>query len=316
MTHAPIAVVVPAYGRPEYLREALASVGAQTLAPAETIVVDDGTPGEAIRLVAEAYGARYVRRENGGVAAARNTGTAAAHARYIAFLDADDRWHPEKLARQYAVLKAHPEVRAVFCDYTFFDAAGPAQATALAAHAGYRAIVREPLGDGVVMLRMGAQAVAREMFLQSSSLVIDRALARAHPYDETMRHCEDYDFALRLLADVDIACVERSLTEYRYAGDGLSAEERLIRRGDLALLAHADATPHRYGAGSRVLQQRRYRLLFMQAIADLRAGERREAARFAVRSLAARPNIAALAVLGFAAIGYIPHRRENTRRPG
>jgi glycosyltransferase involved in cell wall biosynthesis len=305
----PISVVIPAYGRPEYLREALASVAAQTRAPMETIVVDDGTPGDAIRAVAEAFGVRYVRRENGGVAAARNTGIAAASQPWIALLDADDRWLPEKLERQYAVIEAHPAVRAVFCDYTYFDASGPARASALAKHGGYRAIVREPLADDVVMLRDGAQGVAREMFLQSSSLVVERALATSLPYDEAMRYCEDYDFALRLLADVDIACVERSLTEYRCAGDGLSAHECEIRRGDLALLAHAVAAPLRYGAGAAVLRARKHRLLFFQAIAELRAGERRAAVRFAARSLVARPNVKALALIAFAAVGHIPRKR-------
>jgi glycosyltransferase involved in cell wall biosynthesis len=316
MTRVPISVVIPAYGRPEYLREALASVAAQTRIPVETIVVDDGTPGDAIRDIAHAFDVRYVRRTNGGVSAARNTGVAAANAPWIAFLDADDRWLPEKLERQYAVVEAHPEVRVVFCDYTFFDVAGRAPRTALAMHGGYRTIVREPLADGVVMLRAGAQAVAREMFLQSSSLVIDRELAQALPYDETMRYCEDYDFALRLFAEVDVACVEQSLTEYRYAGDGLSAHEREIRRGDLALLAHATTTPQRYGAGAAVLLARKHRLLFFQAIAELRAGDRGEAARFAARSLAARPSIKALALLGFAAVGHVPRKREKTRRSG
>ena len=90
-------VVIPTYGRPEFLAEAIASVTAQTFADFECVVVDDASPEPATlppdpRL-------RLIRREhNGGPPAARNTGIDAARGTYVAFLDDDDVWRPERLA--------------------------------------------------------------------------------------------------------------------------------------------------------------------------------------------------------------------------
>ncbi len=97
------AVVIPAYNAAATLARALDSVFAQTLLPVEVVVVDDGSPDRAaIETVVARYGqrVRLLQRENGGPAAARNDGARASSASWIAFLDADDAWLPEKMQRQ------------------------------------------------------------------------------------------------------------------------------------------------------------------------------------------------------------------------
>jgi glycosyltransferase involved in cell wall biosynthesis len=109
-----VSCIVPVYNGEAYLGAALDSILAQTWRPLEIIVVDDGsTDGSAA--VAETYGAivRVIRQANAGCAAARNAGLAAATGEFVAFLDADDVWHPEKLDRQMARFEARPEL-----DYT------------------------------------------------------------------------------------------------------------------------------------------------------------------------------------------------------
>jgi glycosyltransferase involved in cell wall biosynthesis len=92
-----ISVVIPTYGRPQWLPEAIESVLAQTVQDFELIVVDDASP-EAVSVPAHPK-VRLIRREaNGGAAAARNTGVDAAHGRLLAFLDDDDAYTPERLA--------------------------------------------------------------------------------------------------------------------------------------------------------------------------------------------------------------------------
>jgi glycosyltransferase involved in cell wall biosynthesis len=106
-----ISCIVPAFNAERYLGEALDSILAQTWRPIEVIVVDDGsTDGTA--QVAERYGERirYIRQANGGPAAARNRGLDAATGAFIAFLDADDLWHEDKLTRQMARFEARPEL--------------------------------------------------------------------------------------------------------------------------------------------------------------------------------------------------------------
>jgi glycosyltransferase involved in cell wall biosynthesis len=106
-----ISCIVPVFNGERYLEEALDSILAQTYRPLEVIVVDDGsTDGTAG--VAARYGERiaYLFQPNAGPAAARNRGLAAARGEFVAFLDADDLWHPEKLARQMARFRARPEL--------------------------------------------------------------------------------------------------------------------------------------------------------------------------------------------------------------
>lgn len=97
------AVVIPAYNAASTLGRALDSVFAQTLLPAEVVVIDDGSADHAaLEAVVGRYGqkVRLLQRENGGPAAARNDGVRASSSPWIAFLDADDAWLPEKMKRQ------------------------------------------------------------------------------------------------------------------------------------------------------------------------------------------------------------------------
>jgi glycosyltransferase involved in cell wall biosynthesis len=106
-----ISCIVPVYNGERYLREALDSIFAQTYRPLEILVADDGSTDRTPGIVA-GFGdrVRYLRQENQGPAAARNLGIRAATGNFIAFLDADDLWHPEKLARQMARFQARPEL--------------------------------------------------------------------------------------------------------------------------------------------------------------------------------------------------------------
>jgi glycosyltransferase involved in cell wall biosynthesis len=94
-----ISVVIPAYNAAAFLPRSIASVRAQTLQPVEVIVVDDGSTDDTTA-VAAGLGVRVITRTNSGPSAARNTGIQMASGDWIALLDADDRWSPEKLERQ------------------------------------------------------------------------------------------------------------------------------------------------------------------------------------------------------------------------
>ncbi|MGH7720152.1 MAG: glycosyltransferase family 2 protein [Gemmatimonadaceae bacterium] len=108
---APVSCIIPVYNAERYLAEAVGSVIGQTRPPSEIILVDDGsTDGSAE--VAAGFGdrVRYFRQHNAGPAAARNFGLRQAGAEFVAFLDADDCWHEEKLARQLARFDERPEL--------------------------------------------------------------------------------------------------------------------------------------------------------------------------------------------------------------
>lgn len=113
MNAAAVSVVIPARNAARFLAAALASVRAQTRPVAEILVVDDGSTDATAR-IAEELGARVVCQPAAGAAVARNRGATEATGDWLAFLDADDLWTPEKTARQLAWLEAHPGVPLVF----------------------------------------------------------------------------------------------------------------------------------------------------------------------------------------------------------
>jgi glycosyltransferase involved in cell wall biosynthesis len=114
-----ISCIVPVYNGERYLGETLDSILAQTHQPLEIVVVDDGSI-DRTATIAAGFGPRvqYCWQENAGEAAARNRGLRTAHMEFIAFLDADDLWHPDKLAKQIAAFEEKPEIDLCF---TFFQ---------------------------------------------------------------------------------------------------------------------------------------------------------------------------------------------------
>jgi glycosyltransferase involved in cell wall biosynthesis len=116
-----VTVIIGVYNAARYLGEAIDSVLAQTHPSIELIVVDDGSTDGSGR-IAESYGApvRCIRQENGGMAAARNRAIPEAQGSYLSFLDADDRFPPDKLRSQLAVFDAQPELDVVYGHVTEF----------------------------------------------------------------------------------------------------------------------------------------------------------------------------------------------------
>jgi glycosyltransferase involved in cell wall biosynthesis len=118
----PITCIVPVYNGERFLGEALSSILEQTYWPLEILVVDDGsTDGTADVVARHAGRVTYLRQpSNRGSAAARNAGIAVARGAYVAFLDADDLWHREKLARQMARLRERPDIELCFTAFQSF----------------------------------------------------------------------------------------------------------------------------------------------------------------------------------------------------
>lgn len=115
MNQATISVIIPVYNGERYLAEAIDSVLAQSRLPTEIIVVDDGSTDHSVQ-VAQRYQplVQCVQQTNCGPGAARNRGIRLAQGEFLAFLDADDRWLPSKLASQMAQLDAQPALDMVF----------------------------------------------------------------------------------------------------------------------------------------------------------------------------------------------------------
>lgn len=123
--HPVVSVIIPTYNRAHCVGEAIESVLNQTFRDFEVIVVDDGSTDNTPEVLA-AFGnrIRVIGQENSGVSAARNAGIKAARGNWVAFLDSDDIWEPDKLSVQMRDVAAHPQVIAHVVDAIFIDIPG------------------------------------------------------------------------------------------------------------------------------------------------------------------------------------------------
>jgi glycosyltransferase involved in cell wall biosynthesis len=188
MTAAKFSVVIPVYNGERFLAEALESVFAQTLPPYEVIVVDDGST-DASAEVAGRFPVTLIRQENRGPGAARNAGVAQCTGEYLAFLDADDIWLPEKLERQMALLVGAGTEAAISMTH--------GRARLDATERNLESMVGE---DRIPLFRV----------LPSSWVVPLRFFGRVGPFDETYRVGEDTDWLLRArrLGVTELVCDE------------------------------------------------------------------------------------------------------------
>jgi glycosyltransferase involved in cell wall biosynthesis len=209
-----VGVVIPAYNAALFLPESIESVLNQTYQDFELIVVDDGSTDDT-RKVLEAYRDRlsYFHRENGGISKARNMGIKSASVKYIALLDADDIWLPDKLEKQIAFFNKHPELGVVFCDLKFFDEKRTGYTTFWKDTGYLDEMTREHK-----KIRKPFVKLMRKNFILSSSVVVKKeCFDKAGLFDESVRcpGAEDKDMWLRIAAQYDMGCVPACLVKRR-----------------------------------------------------------------------------------------------------
>src|SRR4030095_15829456 len=122
-----VSVIITSYNQAGFLSDAIESVLTQTYAQFETVVVDDGSADNALEVVARYPAVRYIRQDNQGLSAARNTGLRQSNGAYLVFLDADDRLLPIALETGVDCLQAHPECGFVSGHYSLIRSDGSPQ---------------------------------------------------------------------------------------------------------------------------------------------------------------------------------------------
>lgn len=214
-----VTTIIPAYDAEQFLRATLDSALAQTHRDCEIIVVDDGSTDGTTELVQQYQNfVRLIRQQNAGPAAARNHGVRAASGTWIAFLDSDDTWMPEKLQRQ--LVKAS-ESGASFV-YTNRENIGDCRHVSR-----YQSDTITLLeGDIYEELMMGnfitlsSVMVRRDLFLQSGGFNEDLSL----------RAVEDWDLWLRIAAQHEVALCPEPLVRYRFHSGGISRSVSLMEK--------------------------------------------------------------------------------------
>lgn len=261
-----VSVIIPAFNAARFLPRALTSVAEQTY-PAdriETIVVDDGstddTPALARSFDEHVPGLQVFSQPNQGVSAARNLAIAVSAGTLIAFLDADDRWLPDKLAAQVEVYLADPTVGLVHCGFEFVDQNGAALPDWPR---------RSRLDHGDILLEFLC-----DFFLITSAVVVPRAvLDRVGGFDESLKVGEDNELFLRIVSDFQVGCAPRPLLQRTVRPDSLSRQdfdldasvdlatiERFLARNPAFARRHreridAHLASYLYGFGYRLLDE-------------------------------------------------------------
>jgi glycosyltransferase involved in cell wall biosynthesis len=270
-----VSVVIPAYNAARYLGAAVESVLAQTFDDLEVLVVDDGSTDGSADLVADlGPKVRVIRQPNSGVSSARNRGIAESAGRYLAFLDADDTWLPEKLERQLAALRASPAGR--FC-YTAF-------------------VIADAELQPIELRRAALSGTARETLLldgnvvgASTPLCERELLAEAGQFDPSLSQCADWDMWIRVAAHTDFLYLDEPLVNYRQHGTNMSNDPRLLEEDSVEVLERAFAAPDLDPGLAGRRRQAMGRIYMVLAGSYFQAGRYRDFMRCAARSISLEP---------------------------
>lgn len=201
-----VSVVIPTYNRRAYVQEAIDSVLAQTYRDFEIIVVDDGSTDGTGEALAACYGDRitYLWQENQGESVARNRAIDLARGEFIAFLDSDDVWLPEKLARQVPVLKGSPGAVLVGAEAAAIDKDGHPIERPPYCHGWHE---RPPTLESLLL--------HEQSFPPSLAVVRRSAVAELGGFDAHIRYGEDWELWLRLRQLGPFVFLPETLTRMR-----------------------------------------------------------------------------------------------------
>jgi glycosyltransferase involved in cell wall biosynthesis len=198
-----VTVVIPAYNREKYIREAIDSILAQTFTDFELVVIDDGSTDHTREVVQTYHDPRIqlvCNEANLGIPKTRNRGIRLARGEYLAFLDSDDRAYPQRLAKQVAFLDSHPDHAAVGAWVDWMDEEGRS----------LRRVRRKPvLSDDIAAQRLFRQGI------ENSASMARTAVLREYGYQEEYDLSEDFDLWSRIAAKYKLAALPAVLVRCR-----------------------------------------------------------------------------------------------------
>jgi glycosyltransferase involved in cell wall biosynthesis len=218
-----VSTVIPTYERPEYLRGAIETALRQTYSDIEVVVVDDGSSeryaDEIVSQFSEDILCVY-HNENKGLSAARNTGIERSSGKYIAFLDDDDRWDKNKLARQVEALEKNKQVGMATCLVAAITPDNRLVHCEKSAPSG-------DFSDGIL--------IGNQIGTPSRVVVSRECLDDIGRFDESLQTKQDWDFYIRLCQEWDIIAVNDHLC-FRTVHDSMSSSPESSRRDNKKII--------------------------------------------------------------------------------
>lgn len=224
-----VSVIIPAYNADKTILETIKSVQQQTFLDFELIVINDGSTDRTLEFLNSVEDPRLniFSYSNGGLPVARNRGISHATGEFIAFLDADDLWTPDKLELQLASLQQHPEAGVAYSWTYFMEKQGeslsfnPCDPLPLEGNVYAKLLVRNLLHNG------------------SNPLIRKQAIDSIGEFDSTLKSCEDWDFYLRLAARWPFVLVPKYQIFYRQSSGSMTSKVEIIEQTSFLVLEKA-----------------------------------------------------------------------------
>ncbi|MFV0388976.1 MAG: glycosyltransferase family 2 protein [Pyrinomonadaceae bacterium] len=240
-----VSVVIPAYNAVRFVNATIDSVLAQTFQDFEILAVDDGSTDNTKEIL-EAYGdkIRYLPKKNGGVSSARNYGIEKAKGKYIAFLDADDVWMPEKLEKQVALMDSKEDVGLCYVATQKVDE-----------ELNYlNSIPANAYDDYTRSLLLNLNIVSGSC---SSAMVRHDVISQTDGFDSQFTTYADWEMWLRLSLLTNCAPINEELVKYRMVKGSMSSNPEVTKRdarGVLEKFFNLAVLPEKY----RTLEKQAY----------------------------------------------------------
>lgn len=206
-----VSVILPTYNCANFLPASIGSILSQTYHSYEIIVIDDGSTDNTKEvLVPFIQRITYINLEqNKGLPAARNVGIRSAQGKYIAFIDADDLWMPEKLQTDIEYFGKYQDAGMVYSLHTNIDAEGCVL-------------------DGALKKRLPAGNIFNQLFSEQNFIIASSVIVRKEVFettglfDEQLFNCQDWDMWLRIAFYFKVAGINKPLVKYRHNPHSLS----------------------------------------------------------------------------------------------
>ncbi len=270
-----VSVIIPTYNRAEYVTKAIESVLVQTYFDHEIIVIDDGST-DSTKHILEPYLDKivYISQANAGPSAARNKGIEASRGRWLAFLDSDDTWLPNKLDRQLV------ECIGLNADLSFHDMTfNPSQSEMSISSWNYfinNGMDAHPFVTGILNDAYTHMMIAGHMFFSTTFLIKRERIINVGGYNSDLRTSEDLELYFKLAARYPVAYVAEALATYS-PGGGRVLNKEAIYKDRIKAIRMSISDRLRCADYDRAISGKRGILHQMRAL----AGEYRRSGKFA-----------------------------------
>ena len=222
-----VSVVIPAYNAEKTILETIKSVQSQTLHDFEIILINDGSTDKTVHLVSALAESRLkvFNYSNGGLPVARNRGIKHATGQYIAFIDADDLWTPDKLKLQLEALQQHSESGVAYSWTTYINSEGK-----------FLYAQKPPFFEGNVY-----QNILLTNFIANGSNILVRrqVIDSVGEFDPLLKAAEDWDYNIRLAAQFTFVLVPKYQILYRKSSNAMSSKVDTMEKANLFVIERA-----------------------------------------------------------------------------